>query len=1068
MRRTCLFLLGALLFAPPAARAQFTYTATNGEVTITGYTGSGGVLAIPNAIAGLPVSSIGDYAFWNCGSLTSVTIPNTVTTIGDGAFEYCGMMTTLMIGNGVTNIGDGAFGYCASLDSVTIPGGVTSIGSEAFGSCNFLFSVFFAGNAPENDGSAFTNNNMVTVYYLFGTSGWSSTYGGRPTVSCPTNLHEFDNVGNDGEHPYAGLALAGSTLYGTTGDGGRFGQGTIFSIHTDGTGYTNLYSFGTVATDGRTPLAGLTLAGSKLYGTTQPSFGSGSGTMFAINTDGTGYTNLYSFGSVADDGEMTGASAGLTLVGSRLYGVAPHGGYYGASELGYGTVFAINTDGTGYTNLYRFGSVANDGVLPFAGTLVLAGSTLYGTTETGLGGSSNGTIFAISMDGTGYTNLYSFGSVANDGATPLAGLTLAGSTLYGTTFYGGAFGAGAIFAINADGGGYTLLASCAGLNAYGGAYENGLTLAGSMLYGTTECGGFGYGTIFALTTNTVKKAIITVQASPTAGGTASGGGTYPVGGNVEIVATANSGWTFSGWSDGGAQTHTITVLAGRATYTAIFTPNSTDYTIAVTASPTAGGKVSGGGTFPAGSLQSVTATAKSGYVFLNWTENGVVVNSSASYTLTLSSNVNLVASFTLNAAKDSIAVGASPPAGGTVSGGGMFAPGSSRTVTAKANGGYVFANWTESGSVVSTLANCAFTLSSNVDLVANFVPNPFIPLHGTFNGLFMDTNDVTEASSGFFTLTLTAKGAFTGKTMTSGNSYSLPATTPFDAGGQVEFTVPTKQGTLTFNLQLSLTGPSSQQITGTVSDGAWTAGLTADRAVFSASTNKALNYEGHYTLAIAGSEDAAASPGGFGCATLSISPAGLITLAGNLADGTAISQSVSVSKDGRWPFHAAYPAAPAGNGGAVLGWLTFSNAPATALGGTLYWFRPAGKTPTVYQSGFTNLMVLAIGSAYNPADKPPLALTNGQVTLDGGNLPLAITNQIILESNGTITVSPPNTDKLALTINKTTGAISGSFANPSNPKQSIKINGVLLQNQTNAVGYFLGTSQSGAIMLVKP
>jgi len=392
--------------------------------------------------------------------------------------------------------------------------------------------------------------------------------------------------------------------------------------------------------------------------------------------------------------------------------------------------------------------------------------------------------------------------------------------------------------------------------------------------------------------------------------------------------------------------------------------------------------------------------------------------------------------------------------------------GHSYKLTAKPDPGYSFAGWT--GSIVAGTPVLAFTMETNMSLVANFVPNPFIPQQGTFNGLFMDSNDSTEGSSGFFTLALTTSGAFTGKIMTSGSTYSLPTATPFGLGGQAEFTVPTKQSALTFNLQLDVSDPASQQITGTVSDGAWTAGLTADRAVFSATTNKAVNYEGLYTLAIAGSEDATASPGGLGCATLSISPAGLITMAGNLADGTPMSQSVSVSKDGRWPFYAAYPAAPAGNGGAVLGWLIFSNQPATALGGTLSWFRPAGNAPAVYQSGFTNLAVPVIGSAYNPADNPLLALSTGQVTLDGGSLPFAITNQATLSSSGTITVSPPNTDKLALTINKTTGAISGSFANPSNPKQSIKVNGVLLQNQTNAVGYFLGTSQSGAFLLENP
>ena len=97
--------------------------------------------------------------------------------------------------------------------------------------------------------------------------------------------------------------------------------------------------------------------------------------------------------------------------------------------------------------------------------------------------------------------------------------------------------------------------------------------------------------------------------------------------------------------------------------------------------------------------------------------------------------------------------------------------------------------------------------------------------------------------------------------MTSGSTYSLPTTTKFDAGGQVQFTVPTKQGTLTFNLATGHSGdPASQQMTGTVSNAAWTAALTADRAVFSATTNKAANYEGQYTLAIAVSDDGAVQP----------------------------------------------------------------------------------------------------------------------------------------------------------------------------------------------------------------
>jgi hypothetical protein len=404
--------------------------------------------------------------------------------------------------------------------------------------------------------------------------------------------------------------------------------------------------------------------------------------------------------------------------------------------------------------------------------------------------------------------------------------------------------------------------------------------------------------------------------------------------------------------------------------------------------------------------------------------------------------------------------------------GALLAIGTNYTLTAKPGNNWIFSNWvggtTLPYALLSTENSYTFTMQSNLVLSANFVANPFIPEQGAFNGLFLDTNNVTEASSGFFTLNLTTTGAFTGRIMTYGSTYSLPTTKKFDLGGQVQFTIPAKQNTLTFNLQLNINDPASQQITGTVSDGSWIAALTADRAAFSASANKAVNYEGQYTLAIAGNDDAAASPGGFGWATISIGPSGTITMTGDLADGTTIGQSsVSVSKDGRWPFYASYASPPVGNGGAVISWITFSNEPASALGGTMYWFRPAGKVPAVYQSGFTNLMVPVIGSAYHPTAKPLLALTNGQVTLDGGNLLLPLTNQITMAASNIISVpvAPESTNKLKLTINKTAGAISGIFVNPSNSKDTIKVTGVLLQNQTNAAGYFLGTNQSGAFLL---
>src|SRR5262245_50977113 len=110
-----------MLFAIAApAQGQFNYTNDNGRITITKYTGPGGTVIIPETIDGLPVTRIGDSAFYEFGGLDAVVIPNSVTSIGDSAFRLCFGLTNVTIGNSVTNIGYGAFSGCG-LHSVVIP-----------------------------------------------------------------------------------------------------------------------------------------------------------------------------------------------------------------------------------------------------------------------------------------------------------------------------------------------------------------------------------------------------------------------------------------------------------------------------------------------------------------------------------------------------------------------------------------------------------------------------------------------------------------------------------------------------------------------------------------------------------------------------------------------------------------------------------------------------------------------------------------------------------------------------------------------------------------------------------
>jgi hypothetical protein len=137
--------------------------------------------SLTSVTIGNGVTSIGNYAFYQCTSLTNVTIGNSVTSIGNYAFFGCSL-TNVTIPNSVISIGNSAFYACSSLTSVMIGNSVTSIGDNAFAYCTSLTGVYFKGNAPSIDGDVFYGADNATVYYLAGTTGWGSTFGGRPTA----------------------------------------------------------------------------------------------------------------------------------------------------------------------------------------------------------------------------------------------------------------------------------------------------------------------------------------------------------------------------------------------------------------------------------------------------------------------------------------------------------------------------------------------------------------------------------------------------------------------------------------------------------------------------------------------------------------------------------------------------------------------------------------------------------------------------------------------------------------------------------------------------------------------
>ena len=187
----------------------------------------------------------------------------------------------------------------------------------------------------------------------------------------------------------------------------------IFKVNTDGTVFTNLHNFAAVSgslqtnSDGAYPVADLLLSGNTLYGTTYQGGLAGNGTVFKLNTDGTGFTNLHVFtatsGSLSTNSDGSNPSGSLILSGTTLYGTAADGG-----SAGNGTVFARQCRWHGlYRDLHTFAATSgslhlnSDGAYPV--NVVLSGSTLYGTTDEGgiygdvYAGSGNGTVFRVNL-----------------------------------------------------------------------------------------------------------------------------------------------------------------------------------------------------------------------------------------------------------------------------------------------------------------------------------------------------------------------------------------------------------------------------------------------------------------------------------------------------------------------------------------------------------------------------------------------------------------------------------------------------------------------------------------------
>lgn len=141
---------------------DFTYEMSDGEIIITGYTGTDLSIRIPSSINDRPVTVIGEEAFEGY-DMTDIVIPDSVVEIGNDAFSECNCLTSIKFSKNLKTIGTGAFSYCDALTAVALPNNLKTIGKGSFSGCKALTTISFPKNLEYISDGAFEGSGLKTV-----------------------------------------------------------------------------------------------------------------------------------------------------------------------------------------------------------------------------------------------------------------------------------------------------------------------------------------------------------------------------------------------------------------------------------------------------------------------------------------------------------------------------------------------------------------------------------------------------------------------------------------------------------------------------------------------------------------------------------------------------------------------------------------------------------------------------------------------------------------------------------------------------------------------------------------
>lgn len=638
------------------------------------------VVGCMNTIIPEDVTAIDDYAFYYCTGLTSMVLPNTVTTIGQYAFAYCYSLTALSLPNSLTTIGSDAFINCNKLASISLPGSVSSIENFAFYYCTGLTSITSLATVPPAVTGNYAFNNVDKTIPVHVPVGSGAAY------SAANGWSDFTNIIEDANLPInfadANVKAICVTNWDTNNDGEL--------SYAEAAAVTDL------------------------------------GMKFAANYTITSFDELQFFTgltAIGADAFLWCHSLSSVVLPNTVTELRVEAFYDCRSLLAITIPASVNSIDPSALNC------------PNMETLVVEeGNAVYDsrnncnalilTSENCLVRGCKNTIIPNTVVAIG-SNAFS------NSAIETVDIPESVSTIYSTSFYACVELSSITVAT-----GNTVYDSRNHCNAIVETNTNTL-IAGSISTvipnTVTSIGAYAFSYRFRsdLHQITIPESIVSIGYGAYMGGYGIEAITVlaevpPVLGDnvfenvsVDIPVTVPCGTTAAyasatGWSE----------------FTNYQVDASCSYEITAVANPSEGGTVTGNGTYNHNATCTLTATPATGYSFVNWTKDNVEVSTNQEYTFTAIQSGEYQANFSLNSYE--ITAVANDASLGTVVGGGTYYYGETVTLTATANTGALFRNWTEGGTVVSTDETYSFTTTNDRSIVANFeaIVNHWMPISG--------------------------------------------------------------------------------------------------------------------------------------------------------------------------------------------------------------------------------------------------------------------------------------------------------------------------------------------------